>query len=151
MNFFAACLLLAVSAIASERATYEVPVPESLRAYARYEFEEISVREKSDGRLEVRYQLPLALTGEENHLRFEGTLENGVAHMKNEQGEMTCDLGASACRVKYTQLKLDLGKAEAVLRGMSLSEEEVQGHLTVSARFGGDMEGLLFFRNLRSR
>lgn len=143
-----ASLLFNLPAFADFRGAYEVPVPEELRPYARYEFNDLRVRVKSGDRLEVRYQLPLALAGEENHLRFEGAIVDGQAHMKNEQGEMTCTVAEKMCRVKYQNIAFSLEKAEAALRSENLSEEDVRGRLLVSARFGGDMEGVLFFRQL---
>ncbi|RZA04860.1 MAG: hypothetical protein EOP11_14140 [Proteobacteria bacterium] len=150
---FLSILFLAFLAIGSPsafagRAVYEVPVPQELAGFARYDFDEFRVEEK-DNVLHVRYQLPLSLTGEENHLSFAGPLVDGVAEMKNSSGSMTCVLHENMCRVKYEALAIDPAKAEVKLRAMDLSEPQVLGHLQVTARFGGDMEGVIHSSEIR--
>lgn len=137
--------LTAGAAFAASGGTYEVPVPAELQPYARFPVDKFRVRLK-DGELEVKYMLPLELTGLENHLVFRGPVNaKGVAHIENEQGTADCSLSTNMCHLKYKKLNFDLGLAAEALRAHNFSTEEFDGRLAVAARLGGEMEGNFFF------
>jgi len=143
------CLLIAGPAHAGVRGTYEVPVPEELREFARYELDDLRVRLKGNA-LEIRYELPLALTGVKNRLEFLAPIENGVAHTKNSSGEIRCQIAERTCRMKYQYISVSLSRVESILKAVPLPEPVIAARLKVSARFGGDMEGKLSFTGLEN-
>ncbi len=125
--------------------TYEVPVPAELEPYARFPVEKSRVRLK-DGELEVKYMLPLELTGLENHLVFRGTVDaRGLARIENDQGTADCNLVTNMCHLKYKKLNFDLARVADALRAHNFSPEEFDGRLAVAARLGGEMEGNFYF------
>ena len=133
------------AAHAATNATYEVPVPAELEPYARFPVEKSRVSLK-DGELEVKYMLPLELTGLENHLVFRGTVDaRGLARIENEQGTADCNLATNMCHLKYKKLNFDLARVADALRAHNFSSEEFDGRLAVAARLGGEMEGNFYF------
>lgn len=153
---FALCLSLASLAAPSpalasgggeeKSATYEVPVPAELKEFATYQMDPVAVRVQGS-RMRVRYELPLALTGAENDMQFEGIVGQTETRLSNPEygGEMVCVAAENLCRVKYQKLRIDAERAESVLRSMGFAEEKVRGHLAVTTRIGNDMEGVIHF------
>ena len=159
---FAALFLVAIaslSAFADEtkapEATYEVPVPAELAPFSIYKLEKLNVV-KAGGLIELSYQLPLDLTGEENTVVFQGqaAADGSVNLVDSRSGaSLICrapDEQAQVCRAHYYALKINAKKVEQRLRDRGLDELSIAGHLGVTARFGGDMIGIVTLPNENS-
>lgn len=137
--------LLAASAGA---ATYEVPVPEELAPHAKFPLEKFTASEKG-GRLELRYQLPMALTGEPIGISLAGPVSaEGRAKLTGKLGKGECDFlldGSRSCRVSYRGFEVDRAKVIKWFDEQGITGTERDAGLAVAAAFGGDMEGIIAF------
>jgi hypothetical protein len=129
--------------------TYEVPVDESLKTFATYPLLKLQKKEK-DGGIRISYSLPLELTGLENEFRFEGNFDaNGEGTFEGANGKMICvSLNQQpVCRVEYYSVKQDLSLVSELLK--KYPAEEQAPRLAVATAFGGDLEGIIHFKENR--
>lgn len=131
-----------------DSAEYEVPTGPELAAFNKYEIKNYSFKQ-SGREVEIAYLLPLDLTGAVNREKFRGEMDaSGLAIIENENGKITCSVNQKSCFVKYQKLDIDAAKARKILEAKGLSISDIASRLEVTARFGGDLEGILRFPDL---
>ncbi len=127
-------------------ARYEVPTEdEALKDSAMYEIRDIRTRER-DGVVQIRYSLPLELTGVKNEVRLESTgpsADGTFTRFKGEKGAANCD--ALTCNVHYKNVKVDLPLVEKILVSQGLTGLDLKNRLKISEQFGGDPAGIIHF------
>jgi hypothetical protein len=125
--------------------TYQVPVvDEKLKPFAK--FSVLIKQEIKNDELVTKYDLPLALTGEEKEIIVTGSSEPGAPPMSGEFSTGTCSDTAHqrACTMVYNQnLKINESAAAAYLNSLNLPDEELQMRLQVAREFSGDPIGVL--------
>lgn len=132
-------------------ARYEVPTEdEDLKPFATYEIKNIRTRERSGGGVEIRYELPLELTGAANEIRLQSTNKttNGTfTNFKGINGEANCD--ATACNVRYKNVNVDLAAVKSTLLSQGITGLDLDRRLKISAQFSGDPAGIIHFDQSR--
>ena len=127
-------------------ARYEVPTEdEDLKPFASYEIKDIRTRERRGG-VEIRYELPIELTGVVNEVRLQSTNKttNGTfTNFKGPNGEANCD--AKSCNVRYKNVNVDLDAVKSTLLGQGITGLDLERHLKLSAQFSGDPAGIIHF------
>lgn len=149
--FMSLSLFLGLFSLASAHeytpATYEVPVPEELAAYATYELPHFEMESYGNGKVKVSYRLPTLLTGNEHKVKFYGTMKaDGTAELEGN-GKMTCfskETG-NECHVKYENLDVNLDAVRAELKQTNLPQDAQEKKLAVSTLFSGDLQGIVKF------
>ncbi len=147
ISFF--LLGLAFAGNSNFEGNYEVPVEESLRKYATYPLMKLQKKEK-DGAVRISYSLPLELTGIENEFRFEGSFDaNGGGTFQGVNGRMICESlnQQPICKVEYFRVNQDLNLVSEVLKKYPANEQSAR--LAVATAFGGDLEGIIQFKENR--
>jgi hypothetical protein len=131
---------------AATEATYSVPVPAALEPYASYELKNFQWQETRDS-VEVTYKLPELLLGYSHRVSFRGRQRNDGHYelVSDQYGKLECtkDENGHDCRAMYRGLKVDLPKVEALLVSKNVESREREGRMAVSARFGGDLVGVI--------
>jgi hypothetical protein len=118
-------------------AIYEVPVPESLKDFAFFEISDVRVRTKN-GVEEVKYNLPLELTGIPNRIRLQ---EQADGTYSGPLAEGTCNDGT--CNLKYRNLKFDEQAVRDLLTNRGVEGLELDRRMEVFAKFSGDPAGII--------
>jgi len=136
---------------ASERlegATYRVPVPESLSAWATYPVEEVEL-EREGRRVEISYPFPRWLIGESEKVLLEGVYSDGAEgfEVTADQGSGTCTHTGSrlVCTETLPGLEVDREKARERMLDAGLAAEEIEQRLQVTRVFESDPIGILEF------
>jgi|GEM_PF-3724878 len=147
-------LTISLSAFAYEKqkVMYEIPSPDALVPYSRFQIE-YETKKHSDGSIELRYEMPKMLLGQEQEFRFRGQVDDKASSftLKGASGEMKCDRfpDYALCNVVHQNVKIDLDAVKATLDGMDLTIEERLGRFELSSlvarREGGDMVGILLY------
>ncbi|MGZ3693702.1 MAG: hypothetical protein ACXWQO_05850 [Bdellovibrionota bacterium] len=158
---FVGLFLLAPFAQAADapRALYEVPVPQEMKAFSKYEISYFGKKVSGDT-LELTYQLPLELTGISQWVSFSGKIIHGKepATLSGPNGEMNCASNTEAlrgdtCAVKYHDIKVDLNAVAQRLKIARISPEMREGKLRIAAMFresGGDIGGIITYLGVSS-
>jgi hypothetical protein len=129
-------------------ATYRVPVPEALSAWATYPVEEVEF-ERSGSRLQIRYPFPRWLSGDSENIELEGVAPAGA-----EAFEVTADQGSGRCTRTGSRfecletlpgLEIDRDKARERMFDAGLAATEVEQRLEVTRIFEADPIGILEF------
>lgn len=131
---------------------YEVPVKSlGLKKFASFEIKKVEEKETAF-ETEIRYTLPLELTGEPNELVFRGEYAKGSANtsLSGPNGTMMCSEGLTkVCNVQFKNLKIDEEARLTLLRALSHSSRELRGRLAVIRLFSGDPGGMLIYNRLK--
>ncbi len=147
-------LAIAISGVAHaelevQSVRYQVPVKNSrLKKYANFKIEKVEEID-SEGQTEIRYTLPLELTGAPNELVFIGNYKHGssISNLSGANGTMMCSEGLSKiCNVQFSNLKINEPARLNILKSMSGSSAELRGRLAVARSFSGDPGGVLIYK-----
>ncbi len=153
-------LAIAFSAIAhaelgfeTQSVRYRVPVKNSkLKKYAEFKIDRVEQLD-SNGQTQVRYTLPLELTGAPNEVIFSGNYKEGSANtsLSGVNGAMMCSEGLTKiCNVQFVDLKINEQARLNILKGMSHSAVELRGRLAVARSFSGDPGGVMIYSRKNS-
>lgn len=147
-------LLLALPLTASagtHKIVYEIPAPEALKPFSRFEVVYTAKKQK-DGSTELVYKLPSLLLGQETEFRFTGEVDFKAASfkLKAPDARMECEpsVDHAICRVEYKNVKVDLDGVRDTLESMPITPAEKLGRFELAsmlARSGGDFAGILYF------
>lgn len=133
------CLVSAANAGGWKRSSvqYDVPVSDELKPYATFEIKDVKSRTR-DGVQEIRYDLPLELTGAKNtvHLRSIG---NDRFAAPNAEALCTLD----TCTITYKDLAIDATAAANLISARSATPNELESRIKVFERFSGDPVGVI--------
>lgn len=148
----AAVLLPATLAHAgTHKVTYEIPVPEALEPFSKFEVEYTATK-RADGVTELVYKLPRVLLGRDTEFRFLGRVDFSAKHFdfKAPNAGMRCEPGeaVATCKVGYSAVKVDLEGVREALEELPITPAEKLGRFEVAsliARSGGDFAGFLQF------
>lgn len=116
---------------------YEVPVPAHLKDYAFFEIKDVRVRSKN-GAEEIKYNLPLELTGTPNRIRLTSQADGSVSGAKAE-GQCS----AETCSLKYRDLTFDEAAVRDLLSSRGYQGLDLERRLEVFERFSGDPAGII--------
>lgn len=132
----------------THKVTYEIPVPEALEPFSRFEVE-YTAENQPDGFTEVSYRFPAFVLGSEHVFRFRGQVDFSARHfdLRGTDARMRCEPGAEAatCNVAYSNVKVDLDKVQEALDALPITPAEKIGRFEVAsliARSGGDFAGI---------
>jgi hypothetical protein len=152
MKFLILPLLLSMSLPAlagTHKVTYQIPVPEALDPFSRYDVE-YTTTELANGQTELVYKLPKHLLGQDTEFRFIGQVDFAAPHfdLRGVNSEMRCEPGATkaVCKVGYSKVNVNLDNVRSALDEMPISPAEKAGRFEVAAmiaRSGGDFAGIL--------
>lgn len=153
-------LVLSFQASASEGTMiYIVPTPEApeLEPYTEYP-SKFDFTVGADGISRLHYILPATISGNEIEMRFEGMVDynnpQAPFQLKGPNGEATCapldkDPSQAMCNVVHHNVGINLlAVMDALSKETSMSEDQMMGHLAVSAFLldkGGDMVGTFIY------
>lgn len=149
MRNFLAIMFSVIVTNVSMAATYEVPVSEGLKEFAKFELSDFE--KKIEGNhISVKYKLPKVLTGTRQNIELQGMLpavgENLL--LVGDHGVATCVgpySATSTCTVEYNDLSFDQEKALKAIRAISKSETEVGARLEVMKSFSTDPVGIIVY------
>lgn len=152
ITLFLTLLALGTAAQAgTHKVTYEIPVPEALEPFSKFEVEYTATK-LADGRTELVYKLPRVLLGKDTEFRFLGRVDFNAKHFdfRAPNAGMRCLPGekAASCRVGYAAVKVDLDGVREALDELAITPAEKLGRFEVAsliARSGGDFAGVLQF------
>ena len=157
LNLFILTLAIGFSGFAkaeqeSSRARYSVPVKnERLKKFADFQIEKVE-ETKEGNQTEIRYILPLELTGVPNEVTFR-TLEaeeSALTTLSGPNGSMMCSEGLTKlCTVQFKNLKIDEAARLDILQSKSSSARELRGRLSVAKSFSGDPGGVLSYESYK--
>lgn len=142
LGFFPKVLL---AGFTQPMATYEVPVPNSLKKYAHFSMPS-PVVQKVNGKTMIHYQLPAALVGPSHPgiTMYSDDYGNDRFEFQSEFGKATCEKkGVIHCNVKYQNIAVDLNEVRQHLAQHSKSRSEFEGRFQVAAMFARDPGGIL--------
>lgn len=149
LSLFLACFSASAAMAGTHKVTYEIPVPEALEPFSRFEVE-YSAESQPGGDTEVSYHLPAFVLGSEHVFRFRGQVDFSARHfdLHGRDAGMRCVPGAeeATCRVSYSNVKVDLDKVQEALDAMPITPAEKIGRFEVAsmiARSGGDFAGII--------
>jgi hypothetical protein len=129
-------------------ATYRVPVPDSLSAWASYPVEEVEF-ERSGSRVQIRYPFPRWLSGDSENIELEGVAPAGADgfDVTADQGSGRCTRTGSRfeCLETLPGLEIDRDKARDRMVDAGLAATEVEQRLEVTRIFEADPIGILEF------
>lgn len=140
---FATALLIAtVSFAKSPDAIYEVPGFEDTDL-SMYDIHSLKLDIEGD-QVSIDYTLPLELTGVKNRIRAEGTLVDAVtAVLKGSNSDLTCNLFAKTCDVRYRNLMIDPVLVKERLQSQNMHPVEIETRLAITRKFSGDPIGII--------
>lgn len=152
MTTFLFVFLLGLSSQALEvntLGTYMVPTSKpELQPYSLFELSEVKLK-MDDGKVEIEYQIPQALTGVLSDIHMSGT-QVAVNQWKlyGDSGAMNCVSVDSymSCRVGYHTLGKDDQAREDFLRSVSVTPEEFDLRLQLAMGFDGERIGIVRFK-----
>jgi hypothetical protein len=130
-------------------ATYVVPVSEDLKPFATFPISDIQTKELNgelNGHIQIRYTLPVQLTGAKNDVVFVSTNKatNGTyTNFKGPNGEANCN--ESVCNLRFSNLKLDQAVVRQNFIDQGITGLELSQRMDVFAKFSGDPAGLVHF------
>jgi hypothetical protein len=129
-------------------ATYTVPVPDALAPFATFDLDEVRLDEKG-GELELSYDLPALLVGEERRIALRGVAQSGVYELSGDVGRASCreQDGMWRCDEALMNLVIDTDKLEQELE--RFPEAEAAPRRDVAERFAVDPIGVLRFAQLQ--
>lgn len=123
---------------------YEVPVNDaSLADSATFKLRRVQV-EQNGTEFKLKYNVPIELTGELNHVEFNGSIDNGEGTLTYENTKMNClaDQSTLMCKVVYQDLKFNQLRAERILSS-KFSGEELKKRLVIQGKFSTDPVGVV--------
>ncbi len=149
MKTFFALLLSIVFVNTSLAATYEVPVAEGLKEFAKFKLSDFEKRIEGNT-IFIKYKLPRLLTGTRQNIELQGLLPTDGKNLLlvGDLGVATCVgtyTAISTCTVEYNDLSFDQEKAEKEIRAISKSETEVGARLDVMKSFSTDPVGIIIY------
>lgn len=129
-------------------ATYEVPVTESLKEFAKFDL--VNFKKRIDGdKMTIKYNLPSLLTGSVQKIRLEGNIVNPTEEFimigDNAVAICTGPYSTATCKVEYNNLTIDAEKAIQAIRQVSKSEAEVGARIEVMKSFSTDPVGIITY------
>lgn len=119
---------------------YEVPVPDDLKDVALFEISDVRVRTR-DGVEQIKYNLPLELTGVENRIRLSA---NGDGTYSGAHAEATCS--EKTCSLKYRDLKFDEAAVRDLFKRRGIEDIELDRRMAVFEHFNGNPAGIIHRR-----
>lgn len=145
--FATALLAASVGFGKSPNAVYEVPGFEETDL-SMYDLYSLKLEINGD-QVSIDYSLPLELTGAKNRIRAVGTLvDKNTAILKGPHSDLTCNLAAKKCDVRYNDLTIDHSLVKEILQSQNLQPSEVQTRLEITRKFSGDPIGVIYlFKN----
>ena len=132
-------------------ASYEVPTEDAdLKPLSAFDINDIRTRELKDGSVEIRYNLPRALTGATNEIRLRSTNEatdGTFTNFKGTRGEANCD--SMTCNVRYKSVNVNLATVKRDLLSQGISGQDLDRRMKISELFSGDPAGVIRFKQKR--
>ena len=123
-------------------ATYEVPVPDNLKDVAKFELTGVyHTVSANNGAAEIRYDLPLELTGVVNSIVLKST---SPTHMSGPNADAECV--NSVCQIRFKNLVFDRDAVSDLFKQQGLPKLEAQRRLAVFDSFSGDPAGIIHLR-----
>lgn len=116
---------------------YEVPVPEELKDVAVFEIQNVQTRTRN-GVEEIKYNLPLELTGVPNRIRLKSNAD-GTYSGPNVSGTCANDV----CNLKYKDLKFDVSAVQNLFEARGITGIEFDRRMQVFGHFSGDPGGII--------
>jgi hypothetical protein len=127
--------------------SYQVPVSDDLKQYAEFPIIDAHSTEMPDGTVQIRYTLPLDLTGLKNEIVLTSTnksTDGTYTNFEGPNGAANCD--EDSCNVRYRHLKLDADVVRKNLVGKGITGMELTQRMQVVASFSGDPAGIVNFK-----
>lgn len=139
--FFSSLVVGCWAQAKSHRAVYEVPGFSGGDGF--YSIEKI--RLNIDGNnVELRYALPVELTGAVNFISASGVMTSPTtAVLSGPKSDFECNFSSGQCVGHYKNLEIDLDLVQQRLAEAGFSMDQIQSKLAVSRRFGGDSIGVI--------
>ena len=131
------------SAVGAPGATYSVPVPAELEAYATFELGDLRFRERGN-EWTLDYSLPPLLVGGTRQVSFRGVVSSSSAYeLSGDAGSMTCvdQADVLVCDEMLTAIELDRDKLERAFADLPAAESRARWE--VANRFADDPIGVL--------
>jgi hypothetical protein len=128
---------------AAQPATYSVPVPPQLEAYATFELGDLRFAERGD-EWALDYSLPQLLVGGTRKVSFRGVASStGAYELSGDAGSMTCVEQADVllCDGVLTAIELDRDELERAFAQLPAAES--QARWDIANRFADDPIGVL--------
>ncbi|MDD4973284.1 MAG: hypothetical protein PHY93_02990 [Bacteriovorax sp.] len=146
-SLFALILCCSIQSVFA--ATYSVPVEEELKVYANFEINSFKATE-TNGAVTVKYKIPKLLTGIEQEVEFNGTVDPKADTniLTGSNGVLTCSREVQEkmeCKVEYKNLQIDKEKAIKIINKISLSANEASGRIAVMNSFSSDPVGFIHY------
>lgn len=117
--------------------TYEVPVPEELKDVAVFAVKNVQTRTRN-GVEEIKYNLPLELTGIANRIRLKSKPDGSYV---GPNAEGTCEEGV--CHLKYKDLNFDRLAVRDLFAEQGIVGVELDRRMQVFEHFSGDPAGII--------
>ena len=132
--------------------TYEIPAPDSLKAFSQVTIPYEITRGQAYA-TRVHYTLPATLLGHERSFDLEGTDDPSDDNytLKGTDADMKCaggDETGSICNVTHHNVAIDLPAVKAALAASNLPQAQKDGRFKLAsfaARMGGDLVGVIRF------
>lgn len=128
-------------------ATYEVPVgsAKALMGSNQFRIQQLSLDRTPDGQTDIKYLLPLELTGNPNVIAFTGKIgSDGKTEVSYDDKKMKCDEDSISltCAVSYKNLDMNLPLAQKMM-AKNFPRQDLQKRLQVLEKFSTDPVGII--------